>query len=131
MFPITVRMDPSCVLLPSVRVQKEENKVANLIHLFCCHLASECSPEEAIVCVLHGSDCCRNTRDNWKLIWKAPISRERSPPSRRTASCSNTLEVGPASWRPFAENAKLKEVVLRHASQAQSGTVGFPRSFHP
>ena len=124
-------MDPSCVLLPSVRIQKDENKVANLIHLFCCHLASECSPEEAIVCVLLCSDGCRNTRRNWKLIWRAPISHERSLPSRHTASCSSVLEVDPVSFHPFADNAKLKEVILRHASQAQSGAVGLLLPIHP
>ena len=34
------------VLLPSVRIGKEDNKVTNLIHLFCSHLANICTPEE-------------------------------------------------------------------------------------
>lgn len=39
------------VLLPSVRIGKEDNKVTNLIHLFCSHLANICTPEENDVCV--------------------------------------------------------------------------------
>lgn len=131
MLSIPPRMDPSYILLPTVRIQKEENKVANLIHLFCCHLASECSPEEAIVSALQCHDRRRNTRRNWKPIWRARISRERSRPSRRIASCSNTLEVYNIVFRPPAENDKLKAVILRQASEAQSGTVSLLPCLHP
>ena len=130
MLSIATRVNPSCILLPSVRVQKEENKVANLIHLFCCHLASECSSEEALVRLFPYRDRCRNMRRNWRPIWIVPISRERFPPSRRTASCSSVLAVGCTLRLPFAENAKLKGVLLRHASGAQSGTVVVFLPFH-
>ena len=36
-------------LLPSIRIGKDDNKVTNLIHLFCCHLANSCTPEENAV----------------------------------------------------------------------------------
>lgn len=33
-----------------MRIGKDDNKVTNLIHLFCSHLASACSPEDDAVC---------------------------------------------------------------------------------
>ena len=41
--------DSLIILLPSIRVGKEDVKVVNLIHLFCAHLANTCTAEENAV----------------------------------------------------------------------------------
>ena len=34
------------LLLPTIRIGKEDNKVTNLVHLYVSHLACSCTPEE-------------------------------------------------------------------------------------
>lgn len=43
--------DSLIVVLPSIRVGKDDNKVTNLIHLFCSHLADACNGDEIAVCI--------------------------------------------------------------------------------
>ena len=43
------------ILLRSIRIGKDDNKVTNLIHYFCAQLAESCTPEENGVCFLYKS----------------------------------------------------------------------------
>ena len=48
-----------------MRIGKDDNKVTNLIHLFCSHLASACSPEDDAVrfecCIVTCVEVCRSS----------------------------------------------------------------------
>lgn len=50
-FIIFSSFDSLIVVLPNIRIGKEDNKVTNLIHLFCSHLADSCSADENAVCI--------------------------------------------------------------------------------